>query len=348
METLRKNVSLKLNDNDFYEGEVNSKNQPDGKGKLTCKGTRWYEKYVYVGEFKEGKKHGKGVLTYEEKRYQRKDPLCYEGDWKDDERNGYGIWKGYLDCYEGEWKAGRYHGRGVLTTSDGNIYEGNIFVEGKIKGRGKITYAQGGTYEGDFKEVFEDGVTHYKRSGYGVMTYPDGHVFDGKWVNDSPFDDIELMRTAEFTSDMIKNFGMKDAEWVNSHMDWDDQEGFWEAGFMVNGEMRGFTWRCDWSESGYTGDRGHYYSCGLGKAFSVQVYSDHIKESEDLYLLSDLLERDEKGRIVFCGVHKDGVRHGLGSEFTYHDDGKITELQGLWQNGKLTHKRSGGKLVPVE
>ena len=180
------------------------------------------------------------------------------------------------------------------------------------------------------------------------MTYPDGHVFDGKWVNDSPFDDIELMRTAEFTSDMIKNFGMKDAEWVNSHMDWDDQEGYWEAGFMVNGEMRGFSWRCDWKDSAFSDDRWSSYRCGLGKEFSVSVGSRSITESEDLYLLPELLERDDKGRIVFCGVHKDGVRHGLGSEFTYNDDGEITEIQGLWQNGKFTHKRSGGELVPVE
>ena len=339
---------LDLNSWAHYEGEVNQEDQPDGKGKLICRGVRWYEKYVYVGEFKAGKKHGKGVLTYREKRCQKKEPLCYEGEWKDDERNGYGIWKGYLDCYEGEWKAGRYHGRGVLKTSDGNIYEGNIFVEGKIMGRGKITYAQGGTYEGDFKEVFEDGVTHYKRSGYGVMTYPDGHMFDGKWVNDEPFDDVSLMKAAEFTPDLIKTFGIQDAEWVNSHMDWDDQEGYWMAGFMADDIIYGFSWRCEWKESAFSDDRWSTYRCGLGKEFSVSVTSRSITESEDLYLLPELLERDDKGRIVFCGVHKDGVRHGLGSEFTYNDDGEITELQGLWQNGKFTHKRSGGKLVPVE
>ena len=331
-----------------YEGEVNQEDQPDGKGKLICRGVRWYEKYVYVGEFKAGKKHGKGVLTYREKRCQKKEPLCYEGEWKDDERNGYGIWKGYLDCYKGEWKAGRYHGRGVLKTSDGNIYEGNIFVEGKIMGRGKITYAQGGTYEGDFKEVFEDGVTHYKRSGYGVMTYPDGHMFDGKWVDDEPFDDVSLMKAAEFTPDLIKTFGMQDAQWVNSHMDWDDQEGYWEAGFVADDIIYGFSWRCEWKESAFSDDRWSTYRCGLGKEFSVSVTSRSITESEDLYLLPELLERDDKGRIVFCGIHKDGVRHGLGSEFTYNDDGEITELQGLWQNGKFTHKRSGGELVSVE
>ena len=348
METFRKNKRLKLNKSDLYEGEVNTKNQPDGKGKLTCNGTCWYEKYVYVGDFKDGKKHGKGILTYEEKRYRMKDPLCYEGDWKDDERDGYGKWIGYMECYEGEWKNGKYHGHGVLTTDDGNIYEGNIFVEGKIMGRGKITYAKGGTYEGDFKEVLEDGVTRYQRSGFGVMTYPDGHVFDGKWVKDSPFDDVGLMKTAEFTPDMIKNFGMKDAEWVNSHMDWDVQEGYWKAGFLVDDVICGFSWQCDWEDSAFSDDRWRWYRCGLGKDFSVEVRSDGIKESEYLYLLPDLFERDEKGRVIFCGVHKDGVRHGLGSEFIYNDDGKITELQGLWQNGVLTHRREYSKLIPVE
>ena len=28
--------------------------------------------------------------------------------------------------------------------------------------------------------------------------------------------------------------------------------------------------------------------------------------------------------------------------------GEVVELQGLWQNGKLTHCREGDKLIPVE
>ena len=66
--------TLKLNENDLYVGEVNSENQPDGKGKLTCRGVRWYEKYVYEGEFKAGKKHGKGILTYRERRCRKEEP----------------------------------------------------------------------------------------------------------------------------------------------------------------------------------------------------------------------------------------------------------------------------------
>jgi hypothetical protein len=39
---------------------------------------------IYEGEQHEGKKHGKGKITYS-------DGYTYEGDWKNDEQHGDGI-----------------------------------------------------------------------------------------------------------------------------------------------------------------------------------------------------------------------------------------------------------------
>lgn len=62
-----------------------------------------------------------------------------------------------------------------------------------------------------------------------------------------------------------------------------------------------------------------------------------------------LVEEDDKNRCTFCGMHYDGIRHGLGSQFFHSVDGKhFSELQGLWQDGKLTHVRSGGRFIPLD
>ena len=71
-----------------------------------CKGTHTQaDGSKYVGEFKDGKKHGKGTFT--EIRYGVK--------------------------YEGKWKNGRRHGKGIFTFPDGTVYEGRFkngeFVE---------------------------------------------------------------------------------------------------------------------------------------------------------------------------------------------------------------------------
>lgn len=334
---------LDLSKEDHYEGEVNGLNKPHGRGKLTHTTYHSGGSYVYEGEFRNGKRHGEGVLIEGNAPYEDR----YEGEWANDMREGYGTQVFYYgERYEGEWRRNEHHGYGVLTKEDGTVYEGDIFDMGMISGCGKITYPNGETYEGDIKGA--------KRYGHGVMTYQDGHVYDGQWLNDMPFDEDLLIRTAEFTPEIIKDFCVKEASWTHEYRDLDVEEGHSDAGFAIDGKIHGFMWRRDWDDGPGSAD---YYYCGLvddqlkkiGFICSIRYQPQRpyngFQETE--YMLPGLVERDNKGRIVFCGVHKDGVRHGLGSEFTYNDDGEITELQGLWQNGKLTHRREGDKLVPV-
>ena len=56
------------------------------------------EIYLY-GKYKNGKKDGKGTMTY-------KNEYIYEGDWKDGKRDGKGIYlnKTNKDKYEGDFK----------------------------------------------------------------------------------------------------------------------------------------------------------------------------------------------------------------------------------------------------
>ena len=65
-------TTIHFEDGSVYEGEKSLGGQMDGRGKL-----RSANGNVYEGDFKEGKRHGKGVLTY------------VDGDVYEDEEEGY-------------------------------------------------------------------------------------------------------------------------------------------------------------------------------------------------------------------------------------------------------------------
>ena len=163
----------------------------------------------------------------------------------------------------------------------------------------------------------------------------------------------ESLPLEEFTPEKIKDFCEKKISWTREYQDLEVEEGYDDAGFAVDGKIRGFKWRVDWNDihrrqayhlCGLIEDEGNDFACWIRYQPEWSMYG--FQESKNMS--PTLLERDARKRIIFCGLHKDGVRHGLGSEFTYNNKGEIAELQGLWQNGKLTHRREGNQLVPVE
>ncbi|KAF7395917.1 hypothetical protein HZH68_009967 [Vespula germanica] len=107
----------------------------------------------------------------------------YKGEWKDDRKHGKGIdidRNGWM--YEGDWFCGRKHGYGVLSkiSKDGSIrkiYAGN-WMMGKKEGFGNHWYDNGDYYEGDFQ--------CNKRHGYGRIWYKNSDYYQGFWKNDFP------------------------------------------------------------------------------------------------------------------------------------------------------------------
>ncbi|MGY8989652.1 MAG: hypothetical protein ACKVJA_05295, partial [Flavobacteriales bacterium] len=77
----------------------------------------------YVGEYKGGKKHGKGTFTYGEGKYEGQK---YAGEWKADKRNGKGTftWQNPWEQYVGEWKDNMMHGQGTYKKADGTGKKG--------------------------------------------------------------------------------------------------------------------------------------------------------------------------------------------------------------------------------
>ena len=84
----------------------------------------------YVGEFKDGKRHGKGT-------YNSSEGWIYVGDWKDGKMHGQGTYTGeYGDEYVGEWQDGMRHGQGTHTYSTA-IWSGEWFYDDFKKGEKK-------------------------------------------------------------------------------------------------------------------------------------------------------------------------------------------------------------------
>jgi hypothetical protein len=100
----------------------------------------------YVGEFKDGKQHGRGTFTF---------------------ASG--------NKYVGEFKDGKQHGRGTETYTDGDKYVGE-YKYGKYNGQGTETFANSSKYVGEWKDD--------KRNGQGTEYAPNGAIINqGIWAD---------------------------------------------------------------------------------------------------------------------------------------------------------------------
>jgi len=124
---------------------------------------------VYIGEVVNGKRHGKGRLSW---------PTgdVYEGDFSEDLIHGKGKYvHASGNVYEGDYLFDKRHGMGKYTWVNGDVYEG-AYSDGKKHGKGKVTWINGDVYEGNFA----DG----KRSGYGVFKPAKGKILKGQFQDD--------------------------------------------------------------------------------------------------------------------------------------------------------------------
>jgi len=111
---------------------------------------------VYEGQWKEidGKKVKDGEGTIIHAGINSFDTIKeeYRGSWKDDQMEGYGVYK-YISgaVYRGEWKANQHHGRGSYEFPDGCLYEGE-WKEQKMHGEGTYRDRNGRKWQGEFVE----------------------------------------------------------------------------------------------------------------------------------------------------------------------------------------------------
>jgi len=146
--------------------------------------------HKYTGHFKDGVRHGEGVMLLpggrkivgvwveneiREGTFSAPDGSIYEGQWEFRERNGQGTLT-FPDGrkYVGDFKSDQRHGQGTMTWPDGRVYAGD-FEHGARTGQGTMTYPDGQKYSGEFK----DGEKH----GHGTLIDADGKTVEGQFKN---------------------------------------------------------------------------------------------------------------------------------------------------------------------
>ena len=135
------------------------------------------DKGVYVGEKKDGKRHGQGILTFS-------DGSKYEGEYRDDKKHGQGT-ETFSDGskYEGEYRDDKKHGQGTKTFSDGNSYEGE-WKDGKQDGNGEYSWSNGRKYVGEWKDGFKTGQGTISTSFGFNFKYNVHSSLPNDWVNE--------------------------------------------------------------------------------------------------------------------------------------------------------------------
>jgi len=108
----------------------------------------WENGSRYVGEWKDGKKHGQGTYT-----------------------SGEGVGEG--DTYVGEFKGGFKNGHGKYIWSDGDEYVGE-FKDDKPNGQGTYTWSNGDKYVGEFKDNTPWNISLYGKYGNFIGKYVNG------------------------------------------------------------------------------------------------------------------------------------------------------------------------------
>ena len=147
--------------------------------------------WVYVGEVKNGKPHGKGKRSWGDKITK------YEGQFLNGKEDGYGkltINNGEVDFYEGNFKKGRFHGKGTYFEeyNSKKSYEAKhvgIWKDGEP--RGGITLEKDHQYKGQWIKYKGQWVSTIKtdwglpmKQGKGERIYNDGTKLVGTFYND--------------------------------------------------------------------------------------------------------------------------------------------------------------------
>ena len=215
-------------------------------GTMTYKDADGNTTDVYEGDFVSGLPNGTGTMTYAAGG-------SFAGAWTNGVRGmGSIVTTMGNDTYSGAWNNEQPNGWGVYTyTASNNVYTG-YFLDGQFhdltEGKsqmlyygvgtfvgkwnkdhsvnGTMTYADGNVYEGDFVDTLPQ--------GSGTMTYTDGHQYTGTWVdgNYGVGNIIQVVTVGEET------LGTSNIRWENGAAVW-NKSTFTYAKAIVDNNVEG-------------------------------------------------------------------------------------------------------------
>jgi hypothetical protein len=144
-------VEVKMRSGSYYLGYLKNgkKEGPDGK-------FVWPNGDVYLGAWKDNKRHGKGTFTFAS-------GAVYEGNYLMNKKCGRGTYR-YANgnVYEGEWVDNKTHGKGTFSFANGDIFRGSV-VNDLFHGDGEYCYANGDIFTGTYAENQRQGRGTYIR-----------------------------------------------------------------------------------------------------------------------------------------------------------------------------------------
>ena len=304
------------------------------------KGNEW----VWVGEIANNQPHGEGIVTYHSgnrsigtanngllhgfvRDETQNGNLLYQGEYKNDKKDGYGIeivgdqtYKGYFQdgerhgegtfdngqaIYKGTFNSGELHGQGSMESYvSGDKFEG-IYHWGE-EVTGTYTYHGGDTYTGDFKNAL--------RNGYGTYKYISGDRYTGNYFsNKAHGKGTETFADGETMSCENWYLGTENGFCRRVTRSGQTEEGFWINGFR-DGEFR---------ESLIGGDL-QVSNFKLGILDGLETYRFAMGEVHKLDWRGGLLEKTE---IIYVG--------GSREVFEYDDKGDIKSSAFYFKNGDV-------------
>jgi len=236
---------LEREDEEFTDGQFY-------RGVLNGAAMARYGKYaLYVGMFKDSKKHGYGKMAYSDPDHVLKwlpeSEGDYEGMWENDQRHG----KGHMTFsnglrYEGNFRCDNRHNViGTLYFNDGNVYTGN-WVDNIMQGKGQYRTPEGRVYEGFFvRGMF---------GSDGRLLYPTGEYYEGQVSRMSPHGSgrIKYLDGSSYEGqfDMGIRSGSGTMRYANGDIyegDWEEslREGYGKMSYFGRGERYEGFWSAD-------------------------------------------------------------------------------------------------------
>lgn len=297
---------------------------------------------VYIGEYKNHKKHGYGKeYAVSESQYY----LRYEGDYEDGYRCGQGKWY-YLENgesrlrYDGEFKDGIYNGLGTeYEYEDGKQwikYEGP-FQDNLFNGEDGTEYC---LVDGKSRVKYIGSFLNDLYNGYGTEYYyehEEQRIKYKGWFSDGVYNGNGELHSSAEGADYIEY----DGAFVNGMFNGNGEKYIYENGhprLLYDGEFKDNLYD---GHGKYYGGEGEYYEGSFkdGSFVKGTYYVSDVYEGMSYRIIGSFVDWKAEGIceqywddiLRFKGEFHDNQRNGTGTD--YAEDGRV-EFEGHYVNGE--------------